>query len=237
MSDAPPVMFISDLHLPPSNLDGSASMLSALSKFINDDVLGKNVSRLVILGDLFEYWFETYGQIPAEFKAACDILKAATQQGLCIFVIRGNRDFLLGPAFLRATGARLLPDTVTLRHGGRKVMLTHGDLLVRGDRRYLAWRWFSRSELFRGLISLLPSFVARRIAGGLRKTSEMEKNIKSARSMRFAESTLERIAKMGYDILIAGHTHIPEKRDVGAMRLITLGCGVPLAGYYLAPPK
>jgi len=58
---------------------------------------------------------------------------------------RGNRDFLLGPAFADSVGARLLPDAVVLATDGGSVLLSHGDEYCTDDAAYQQFRAMVRN--------------------------------------------------------------------------------------------
>ena len=99
-----PALFISDLHL-------SEERAAANERF-TDFLEGKAraAGALYILGDFFEYWIGD-DDLDEPFNAVISgLLRGLTHGGVPVFVMHGNRDFLLGEAFCRATGAELLPD-------------------------------------------------------------------------------------------------------------------------------
>ena len=123
-------LFISDLHLDPSRPRATAAFLSSSGS----DAL--RAERLYILGDLFEFWI---GDDEDDFHST-EVLDSPAPStpsgGRRCFVMRGNRDFLLGGRFESRTGARLLADPTVEEMFGDRVLIMHGDLLCTDDHAY-----------------------------------------------------------------------------------------------------
>ena len=222
-------IFISDVHLPPGDTGAPGPRAVAFGEFMSDAASRARAGpcTLYVLGDLFSYWFEPAGRVPRDFRRACGAVREATGRGLRVVCLPGNRDFLLGPGFARETGAEVARDEVFLDLGGRKALLTHGDTLAAGDRRYQHWRRFARGRTFRRLAGGLPVRLAERLAASLRAGSELEKRAKPLAAMRHSERALAGRIARGADIIIAGHVHEPGERtievDGRAGRVLTLG--------------
>ncbi len=126
-------LFISDLHLDPSR--------PAITALFLDFLRGEaaQAEALYILGDLFEAWVgdDEDSELALLVGSA---LRALVDSGVPVFVMRGNRDFLLGPEFARKTGATLLADPCVIHLCGQPTLLMHGDLLCSDDLAYLAFR-------------------------------------------------------------------------------------------------
>ena len=146
-------LFISDLHL-------DATTPAAIELFLS--FLHKEAAAcdsLYILGDLFETWIGDDDDEPARMRIRA-ALRELTAGGVPWFIQHGNRDFLLGAGFMAASGCRLLPDPCELQFGGRRFVLTHGDLLCTRDRRYQRFRRIVRSGLVQGTWRALPLALA-----------------------------------------------------------------------------
>lgn len=112
LSKIPPLqnpVFIADLHLA---ADKPATK-EAFFKFLKNDAA--RFSELVILGDLFEFWAGD-DHAPA-YADILEALKAFFLNGHRIYVMHGNRDFLLGKGFTAATGAQLIADPIPVQVG------------------------------------------------------------------------------------------------------------------------
>ena len=90
-------LFISDLHL-------SAHRPAKLALF--RDLLqraARRVEALYILGDLFEVWVGDDDDTPP-YPNIIAALRAFSVTGTPLYVMRGNRDFLMGTRFEMLTG-------------------------------------------------------------------------------------------------------------------------------------
>ena len=206
MGESGAVRFISDLHLLPEGVSGAGVRQGVFLDFL-DEASRRECRALYVLGDLFDFWYEAGGRPPRGFDDILRAMREAVSSGLGIVVLHGNRDFLVDRAFTRATGARLARDELEITLGEKRVLLTHGDLLVRGDHRYQLWRRLSRGGAFRRTANGLPPVVAERVARALRLGSELEKGVKPRTVMAFSKSALGARVARGADVIVAGHVH------------------------------
>ena len=94
-SEMRPQLFASDLHL-----DSEAPWaIDAFLAFLDGPARG--AEALYLLGDLFEVWVGDDDDNPDNARV-CAGLTALTASGVAVYVIHGNRDFLLGEEFARA---------------------------------------------------------------------------------------------------------------------------------------
>src|SRR5690554_3190164 len=113
------IYFISDLHLQeshPAMTQGFFNYLESLT----------DAQELYILGDFFEVWIgdDYENELINDVKAA---LKAFSASGVKLYIMHGNRDFLIGEDFCQQAGATLLADPSVVDFNGKKVLLMHGD--------------------------------------------------------------------------------------------------------------
>jgi len=199
-------LFISDLHL----CSGRPQSTRAFFGFLEREARGADA--LYILGDLFEYWVgddDLDDPFNAEVVAALARLVAG---GVPVYLMHGNRDFVIGAAFARASGVQLLPDPTVLDLYGHAVLLMHGDTLCTLDLEYQTFRREARSQAW--IDGLLGQPLAERKAAveALRRKSEQEKRIKAPEIMDVAPAEVEaQLRRHGYPRLIHGHTHRPAR--------------------------
>ena len=197
-----PALFISDLHL-------SEERAAANERFI-DFLEGKAraAGALYILGDFFEYWIGD-DDLEEPFNAVISgLLRGLTHGGVPVFVMHGNRDFLLGEAFCRATGAELLPDPSVVPIGGEPTLLAHGDTLCTDDHDYQAWRSVARSAEWQREFLAKPREERRRMILGLREKSKAVIQAKPADIMDVNDgAVVQALRSHGVRRLVHGHTH------------------------------
>ncbi len=196
--------FISDLHLADERPQSTETLLG----FLKDTA--PEAERLFILGDLFEYWIgdETLAApMPAEVAAA---LKKLGAGGTSVYLMHGNRDFLIGPRFAEAAALQLLPDPYVISLYGVPTLLMHGDTLCTDDVEYQEFRRVVRDPVWQA--DFLAKPVAERIelARTVRAESEQAKKVKSMTIMDVSLPAVERaLREHAYPRLIHGHTHRP----------------------------
>ncbi len=197
------VLFVSDLHL-----DGTAR--AAVEQFCDWLAREARAARaLYVLGDLFESWIGDDDDDPTR-DLACRALAALTGSGVPCFVMRGNRDFLLGDGFAARTGCRLLPDPVITEIDGRGVLLTHGDLLCTDDHSYQELRSTVRDPAWQRRVLALPLPTRALLAGAARAGSRAHVRETAAQIMDVnADAVVRLFRSSGVDVMIHGHTHRP----------------------------
>jgi UDP-2,3-diacylglucosamine hydrolase len=196
-------LFISDLHLSATGADRLGLFLGFLK------TRARRASHLYILGDLFDAWVgddDQQAPIP-DIKQA---LRELTDSGVELFLMHGNRDFLIGEQFCTETGAQLLRDPSLVDLFGTPTLLMHGDLLCTDDLAYQQFRKQIRSpETIRHFLSL-PLEQRFELARQYRAQSGEANAAKADDIMDVNEQTVaEYLARYGAGRLIHGHTHRP----------------------------
>ena len=197
------IHFISDLHLEARRTDISRAFLH----WLKNDAL--NADALYILGDLFEVWIGD--DFSDDFTSSIiSGIKALSDSGTEIFVMHGNRDFLLGEDFCKATGSQLLPDPTIINLGNKPVLLMHGDSLCTLDKEYIAFRQQVRNPQWIGNLLSKPLKERMEIARQLRDASQSSNQHKNVDIMDVTPAEVEKVMEEhGVLLLIHGHTHRP----------------------------
>jgi len=196
-------LFISDLHLTTER----PAIGEAFLRFLQGEA--RRAEALYILGDLFEIWLGDDAVVPI-YQPFIDGLKELTDSGIPCYVMRGNRDFLLGERFQAMTGTTLLPDPFLLDLYGTPTLLMHGDLLCSDDVDYLKFRKMVLSQAWQD--EFLSMTVAERVEYGrqLREKSREAISGKQVDIMDVNAAAVEATMRE-YEVLrlIHGHTHRP----------------------------
>jgi UDP-2,3-diacylglucosamine hydrolase len=197
-----PALFISDLHLSEERAAANERFIA----FLEEQARG--ASALYILGDFFEYWIGD-DDLESPFNAViAGLLRGLTRHGVPVLLMHGNRDFLLGEGFCRATGAVLLPDPTVVEVGGEATLLAHGDTLCTDDHEYQAWRRIARSGEWQREFLAKPRAERRSMILGLREKSKAVIQEKPADIMDVNDSAVvQALRSHGVRRLVHGHTH------------------------------
>ncbi len=197
-------LFISDLHLE----EERPNITELFLKFLENHSK-RHASALYILGDFFEVWIGDDNIAPFN-QSIIHALRKATDKGLPIYFMHGNRDFLLGKRFLRASGCKLLPDEHVLNLANSPTLLLHGDMLCTADIKYLKFRKKSRNWLLQKIFLFKPLRKRQAIANNYRQASKIHTSTMPDHIMDVTQSEVERIMqKYHVQHLIHGHTHRP----------------------------
>lgn len=194
--------FISDIHLDEAD---RPTFLAWRDYLRNTDA-----QAVFILGDLFEVWVgDDAIQQENTFQAECVAALRQAGQRLDLYIMQGNRDFLMGPALMQACQATALPDPCVLSFAGQRMVLTHGDALCLADTEYQAFRQTVRSAAWQADFLAKPLSERQAIARAIRQQSETRK--KSTTSYidvdNAAASAL--LDEHHATRMVHGHTHQP----------------------------
>ncbi|MEN9596897.1 MAG: hypothetical protein RL236_1331 [Pseudomonadota bacterium] len=197
------ILFISDIHL---SFD-KPKITRHFIHFLRTKARESNA--VFILGDLFDAWVgdDDFTAPNAQVRSE---LKQLTDSGVEVYLLRGNRDFLIGERFARGTGVILLDDYAVIELENERTLLTHGDLLCSDDLPYQAFRAKSRSPEWQQNVLSKPLWLRLCAARWYRLRSFFHKQKKSHYVMDVNQSTVEKLMQQHQCTrLIHGHTHRP----------------------------
>ncbi|KTC18076.1 UDP-2,3-diacylglucosamine hydrolase [Pseudomonas putida] len=197
------ILLISDLHLQEERPDITRAFLDLLA------TRARSAQALYILGDFFEAWIGDDAMTPYQ-ASICQALRALSDTGTQVFLMHGNRDFLIGQAFCKAAGATLLPDPSVVELGGEPVLLMHGDSLCTRDEGYMKLRRYLRNPVSLWVLRHLPLRTRHKLARKLRSESRAQTRMKANDIVDVTPEEVPRVMQQhGVRTLVHGHTHRP----------------------------
>lgn len=197
------ILLISDLHLEQERPDISRAFLHFL------ETRAPQAEALYILGDFFEVWIGDDAMTSFQ-RSIAQALRQLSDSGTRIYLMHGNRDFMLGKVFCREAGCTLLSDPSLVELGGEKVLLMHGDSLCTQDAAYMRLRRWLRNPLSLLILRNLPLATRRKLARKLRNESRAQTRMKASDIVDVTLAEVPRVmAAHGVRTLIHGHTHRP----------------------------
>jgi UDP-2,3-diacylglucosamine hydrolase len=204
------VDFISDLHLQA----GEPATLQTWQRYM----ASTPADAVFILGDLFEVWVGDDAAAVPGFEQDCGQVLAATARCRHVFFMPGNRDFLLGKAFLETCRMQELQDPTVLAFAGQRWLLSHGDALCLDDTDYQKFRAQVRSPAWQEAFLARPLAERQALARGMRQQSEARKQTSAPADYADVDAATARqwLQAAGASTLIHGHTHRPADHDLGA---------------------
>ena len=209
-------LFISDLHLDPSR----PNVTRAFAQYLQNN---RDCDQLYILGDLVESWIGDDDDSPLVAELTT-LLSAFTGAGPQLFLMHGNRDFLIGQLFCQRVNAQLIADPTVIDLYGVPTLLMHGDSLCTEDWAYQEFRSIARSRAWQQEF-LANSLVQRiTIAAQLRAKSKESNSNKAQDIMDVSQQAVaDALTVHGVRQLIHGHTHRPAQHQIGRATRWVLG--------------
>ena len=202
------ILLISDLHLEEERPDITRAFLHFL------ETCAIHADALYILGDFFEVWVGDDDMSPFQHQIA-GALRMLSDQGTRIYLMHGNRDFMLGKAFCREAGCSLLPDEHVLEVNGERVLLMHGDSLCTRDEGYMRLRRWLRNPVSLFILHSLSLSRRQKIGQKLRSTSRTETRMKASDIVDVTpEEVVHVMSRHKVLTLVHGHTHRPASHDL-----------------------
>lgn len=195
-------LFISDLHLSPDQPE----LIRLATEFITQQTA---VDAFYILGDIFNTWLGD-DLIPDEFSPFITALQNQRERGVKIYLMVGNRDFMLGDEFAQRVGGTLLTDPVVVDLYGQRALLMHGDSLCTDDVSYQRYRKVVRQRWLQKLFLTMPLSIRQRISDKIKAKSKQQKQYKQAQIMDVNPLAVRQtMQQYQVSLLIHGHTHRP----------------------------
>ncbi len=207
-----PVFLVSDVHLGavPPETEAAFRRWLLYAK--------ESAGRLVVNGDLFDFWFEYGRVVPGEHVRVLALLADIVESGVPVLLMGGNHDWWGGDFLRRRLGVDFRQEEVRLSLAGKSVLLAHGDGLGRGDLGYRLLKLVLRGRLSRRLFRWVHPDVGAWVADRVSSTkAEAAKPPKSGRDraeflMRWARERLRQDPSL--DIVALGHVHAPVVEEV-----------------------
>jgi len=204
------IFFVGDSHLESHpDPDRLKSFLELLDQVQPGDTL-------VLLGDIFDFWFEYPGMVQAGHLPVLSRLSELAQGSQVLF-IPGNHDIWAG-RLLESFGPRVCRAGVELTLSGEPVWATHGDMLGRRN-------WLGRAILGNGCLTWLyarlhPEIgipIASWVSARSRKRSQKLPLPTEAPDWMFAT------VPDGIRCVVLGHFHIPFMSESDGVALVCVG--------------
>ena len=202
LAPAPALAFvISDLHVPAHGGEALALLERAL------EAATAGGAALLVLGDLFDSYVSAVQVRAGIWREVAQRFARAAAGGTAVHVLHGNRDFMLGREFERASGARVVAGGLRGAAGGTDTLLLHGDELCVNDGPYQRSKRWLRHPLTKAVLRRLPLRLALSVAQRARQKSRM--TIASGDQGRFLPTVgaLDAAAATGARRLVFGHIH------------------------------
>lgn len=195
-------VFISDLHLHPND-EAIQHRFEAFIAWAKT-----SVQHVYILGDFFHSWAGD-DALDQWSEAIALQLHGLVDQGIKLFYMHGNRDFLLGDDFAARAGWTVLHEPTTIKLGNEQLLLAHGDRYCTKDKAHQRFRRLTRNKWFPRLFLRLPLNVRNKLVNKARAISKQGYATKSEQMDVVHKAVVQHMVRHKVHTLIHGHTHQP----------------------------
>ena len=194
------ILIIADLHLTSVESD----KLDLFCRFCQNEAAQAN--QLYVLGDLFNTWIGDDISLP-EYQVVINCLKQLSQSTE-LFVMFGNRDFLLAKKFEQQSGCTIISEPHLVTHDNQDYILLHGDSFCTDDVDYQKMKKALRNRLVQSIFLSFPKKWRLKLSGEIRKKSIQAQSYKSEKIMDVNQQSVDKfMANYPGAHLIHGHTH------------------------------
>ena len=198
-------IFLSDAHFTGENRDNQDRLI----RFLEEE--GENLSTLVLLGDLFEFWFGFEGYVYREYVPILEQLKSLSHRGVRIKYVEGNHDFCLGPFFEKELRAEVYAEEMEETLGGKRVYIAHGDRVNPRDYEYRLFRRALKNRFSYAVMRWAGPALSMKVAKRLSARSRRKNHCRSSSHIPISRVFAMNKFREGIDVVILGHSHYPEE--------------------------
>lgn len=208
--------FLSDLHLRSGDDDASRRF----ARFLREVPAAGDT--LILGGDIFDLFVGNKPVFRRKFAEVLASLCALAGRGVRVYYLEGNHDFHVRGVFGEEPGVKVRADEFSLEWQGRRLLISHGDLIDPEDRAYRLLRAVTRHPLFRAFVCLFPGAWIDAIGNASSKKSREYNHTDAggeagrARLRRlYLDFARAKVAE-GFDHVLVGHSHLRDQITIEA---------------------
>jgi UDP-2,3-diacylglucosamine hydrolase len=226
----PTAIIVADSHF---HLHPDPGELERLEKFIELLELAARADHLVLMGDIFDFWFDYPHFRLSGYDAILQALDRVRDSGTRIHFIGGNHDIWAAGFMHQRYGCSRTGETEIVQFGDRRLRLQHGDGLLKFDWAYNSFRAVVRTRA--GIVlakALHPEFLyafSKWLSGKSRSATRDEASGIEARARKW----LDRQKPADWDLIITGHVHHGFQMEAGPLQMASLAGWFDPLGYGL----
>lgn len=221
------VYLISDLHLGVPDVIASRKREREVLRFLDNIV--SDASELVLLGDVFDFWFEYKHAVPRGHVRLLGALARLADQGMPIHFFKGNHDLWTFGYLEQEIGLKVYTKPQVWERFGYRLYLAHGDGLGPGDYTFKFVRKLFHASFFQWCYARIHPNSGIGLAGWLSRRSRAANEHSGLEYLGHDREWLmqyctHELNAQGFDYMIFGHRHLPLRVPVpGGGEYINLG--------------
>ena len=202
------VVIVADAHLPLDDREGGEEQRKSFLRLLKSTQ--DTTCCYILLGDIFDFWFEWKHVVPKRAFPILMQLKQCVDSGVPVHYFAGNHDFHLKGFLAETIGLTLHMDEWTETIDNFRYYFHHGDGFAKSDAGYRKLKRIFRSPLaqvlFGGVVHPDLAMQLGRITSNEGRRRH-ETNTRQEPPMEEYFDTAQRILARGHDVVVIGHTH------------------------------
>ena len=221
------VYFASDFHLGIDVKYTSAERERQIVEWL--DHIKSDASKLYLVGDLFDFWFEYSTAVPRGYVRLLGKLAELSDSGIELHIFTGNHDMWMFDYLEKELKATVHRKPIIQQIGSKKFYIGHGDGLGPGDKGYKVIKKIFESATCQWLFARLhPNFgitLANFLSRWSRSTTKVEHKYFGDENEWLLTYANSKVDELQVDYFIFGHRHLPIDRllNNGKSRYLNLG--------------
>ena len=226
----PTAIIVADSHF---HLVPDQAEQARVARFLQLLELAARADHLVLLGDIFDFWFDYPHFRLKGYDPILQGLDRVRDAGTKIHFIGGNHDIWAAGFMHQRYGCNPLAETEIVRFGDRRLLLVHGDGLLKFDWAYNSFRAVVRTRA--GIVlakTLHPEILfalSTWLSGKSRSATRDEATVIESRARQW----LLRQGKVDWDLAVGGHVHHGFMIEAGGLQMASLAGWFDILGYGL----
>ncbi|MFN8437181.1 MAG: UDP-2,3-diacylglucosamine diphosphatase [Cytophagales bacterium] len=220
------IYFASDFHLGTPDEQSSFEREKKIIRWL--DEIKNDAQVIVLLGDIFDFWFEYKYVIPKGFVRFIGKLAELSDAGIELIFFTGNHDMWMFDYFPTQFNVQIYRQALTLVVNHKKLFLHHGDGLGPYDKKYKFLKLFFNSKICQWMFAKLHPWIGFGIATNWSRSSRAANHENDEKFLGKDEWLWQYVQNLHlsqpHDYYIMGHRHLFMDLPVGESgRYVNLG--------------
>ncbi|MEI6138479.1 MAG: UDP-2,3-diacylglucosamine diphosphatase [Mariniphaga sp.] len=210
MNRSKKIYFASDVHLGAAALKHNRERELMFVNWLHQ--IREDAEMIVLLGDIFDFWFEYRKVVPKGFVRFLGEIASICDSGIPVHFFAGNHDIWVFDYLTSETGMIIHTEPWETELFGKKFFLAHGDDLGKTDKKYQFLQAIFRNKLAQWAFAKIHPDLAFRWAHNWSKSSRLGRGAvkvpflgeQHEHQIIFAKEVLK---KRFFDFFVLGHRH------------------------------
>lgn len=203
-----PIYIISDNHFLLEKSYQEKKRREKLFQLFNK--IKKTGGTLIIGGDFFDFWVQSFYGVPKYYDDILEELENLTLNNIEIHYVVGNHDYWDFGFIYKKCKAVIHKKDLIFKTNNQKILVTHGDGLLKNDYLYRFMKRIIRSSLFVFLVRLIPSelmsIIARKISNTKLKFN-VSQYLNKKCTKELQNYAHNKINEENFNVVLMGHYH------------------------------